>query len=587
MNFISVVVVAFYPKKNDLLSLFFKINDEAKVVGIDVEFLIWDNTPRDGKKSDIVRAMDFPEFNVTVRSDGVNYGFGIGVNKFLLNSISQLAFVINQDATIFPGAFAKAISAEKNYGADVAIFEFRQFPNEHPKAYNPVTLVTEWAAGAAFLVRVNAFKSVGGFDERIFMYSEDVDLSFKLRAAGYSIIYLPNCIVDHPTFDAGGQQKSVQALYDRINNILLRARYGTALDIICGVVWYALELPFRLKSPGRIYLAKTAKALIKNLYYFRVSGSLYRERLHVSFKRWKYGYYRFGARFSSIACSAQPLVSIIIRTNGRIGLLREAFSTVANQSYDNIEIIIVDDGNGEAYEAIRSLDSRGKKVVNVFTGGALGRAKAGNIGLSNASGKFVGFLDDDDQLYCDHVETLITSLNGTSSRLVYALAEEVQTDIIDPVQGSYLETKIIVRYSGAKFSRVLLWYRNYIPIQAVIFERSLFHELGGFDESLDLYEDWALWVKYSMVSDFCAIPKVTSRYRVPALSSERKRRERGFIESYKSAQKKQNQKYLLISVDEFRLMVLEYFRVRGIFVITVDSVSEFYKNVLKFFGIVR
>jgi GT2 family glycosyltransferase len=582
MSIVSVIVVTFFPNKNDLRSLFIRVSNDAKSIGIIVDFIIWDNTPRQKHLNDIVRAEDFVEFDVTVQSDGVNYGFGVGVNKVLLRSASQLAFVVNQDATIFPGAFAKAISEEKTSPPDVAIFEFRQFPNEHPKAYNPVTLITEWAAGAAFLVRVKAFKSVGGFDERMFMYSEDVDLSYRLRVAGYSIIYLPFCVVAHSSFVRDGQQKPVQALYDRANNILLRARYGTVFDIVCGLLWYALELPFRLKGSNRLYLIKTANLILTNFYYFRVSGSLYRRKLHVSFNRWKYGYYRFGARFSSIACIGQPLVSIIIRTNGRIGFLKEAFSTVANQSYENIEIIVVDDGDGGAYRIISSLNSRGKKVVNVFTGGAKGRAKAGNVGLSNASGIYVGFLDDDDQLYCDHVETLISSLHGTSNRLVFGVAEEVQTNILDPVQGNYLETKKNVRYPGAKFSRVLLWYKNYIPIQAVLFERSLFTDLGGFDESLDLYEDWSLWVKYSMVSDFCAIPKVTSRYRVPASASERKCRERGFIESYKDVQKKQSQKYLCISVEEFRLMVLEYLRVRGVFVITKDSVSDFYKKILGF-----
>ena len=60
----------------------------------------------------------------------------------------------------------------------------RQIPYEHPKAYDPVTLDTPWVSGAATLFRREAFEAVGGFDDAIFMYGEDVDLSWRLRARG-------------------------------------------------------------------------------------------------------------------------------------------------------------------------------------------------------------------------------------------------------------------------------------------------------------------------------------------------------------------------------------------------------------------
>ena len=59
-----------------------------------------------------------------------------------------------------------------------------------PKAYDPVTLDTPWVSGAATLFRRSAFDSVGGFDPQLFMYGEDVDLSWRLRARGLRLRYL-------------------------------------------------------------------------------------------------------------------------------------------------------------------------------------------------------------------------------------------------------------------------------------------------------------------------------------------------------------------------------------------------------------
>jgi N-acetylglucosaminyl-diphospho-decaprenol L-rhamnosyltransferase len=55
----------------------------------------------------------------------------------------------------------------------------------------------DWVSGACFLVRRDAFESVGGFDESYFMYVEDVDLCWRLRRAGWSVCYEPTASVTH------------------------------------------------------------------------------------------------------------------------------------------------------------------------------------------------------------------------------------------------------------------------------------------------------------------------------------------------------------------------------------------------------
>src|SRR5687767_5425346 len=66
------------------------------------------------------------------------------------------------------------------------------------------------------------------------------------------------------------------------------------------------------------------------------------------------------------------------------------------------------------------------------------------------------------------------------------------------------------------FNRELLQVSNYIPIQTVLFRRSLFQRYGGFNTRLENLEDWDLWRRYSWRHDFMLCTKTTSLYHVPA-----------------------------------------------------------------------
>ena len=74
---------------------------------------------------------------------------------------------------------------------------------------------------------------------------------------------------------------------------------------------------------------------------------------------------------------------------------------------------------------------------------------------------------------------------------------------------------IIWEFIKKKYDRIELCYHNFIPIQCIMFEKELFEEYGGLDETLDALEDWDLWVRYSLHTDFDCVEKTTSIYRVP------------------------------------------------------------------------
>ena len=73
------------------------------------------------------------------------------------------------------------------------------------------------------------------------------------------------------------------------------------------------------------------------------------------------------------------------------------------------------------------------------------------------------------------------------------------------------------------FDRLTLWHHNFLPIQAVLFHRSLYERHGGFAEDMDQLEDWNLWTRYTLEDDFVLVEKTTSKYRVPADTRVRRR----------------------------------------------------------------
>jgi glycosyltransferase involved in cell wall biosynthesis len=234
-------------------------------------------------------------------------------------------------------------------------------------------------------------------------------------------------------------------------------------------------------------------------------------------------------------------ISVIVRTIGRPEVLQQALESLRKQTYRNFEVVIVEDGP----EVSRTLlqDYPDLMLRYFSTGVRSGRTQAGNIGLKMTCGKYLIFLDDDDIFFPNHLEILQNSLNSHSSyKAAYSIAYEVPTLIKSYSPFQYTEKKYFIHYAQP-FNRLLLFYKNYIPIQSVLFKRELYERYGGFDESLNTLEDWDLWIRYSLENDFLFVPEITSKYRVPASPAEYGRRTEQFDNAVALIRKKQNDMY--------------------------------------------
>ncbi|RQS70137.1 glycosyltransferase family 2 protein [Burkholderia sp. Bp8963] len=125
-----------------------------------------------------------------------NLGSAAGHNRLLADLNTDLVLILNPDALMAPNMFIELVRPMRKPG--VGIVEARQIPIEHPKDYDPTTGETSWAATACALVSAAVAKEVNGFDsESFFLYCDDVDFSWRVRVAGYKVIFQPSAALFH------------------------------------------------------------------------------------------------------------------------------------------------------------------------------------------------------------------------------------------------------------------------------------------------------------------------------------------------------------------------------------------------------
>jgi glycosyltransferase involved in cell wall biosynthesis len=206
--------------------------------------------------------------------------------------------------------------------------------------------------------------------------------------------------------------------------------------------------------------------------------------------------------------TGNPLVSIIVRTKDRPKLLMRALRSIAVQTYRPIEVVVVNDG-GCPLDAAELRTVQGDLSLNYLPlERNTGRAHAGNVGIENAHGEYIGFLDDDDECYPEHVETLISFMNQSGCKVAYAaveFVEELSRGDSDPpitrVKGRFAKT----------FSYDDLVIANYIPLISLLFRADVLKAFM-FDEAFELYEDWDMLIRAAEAAPFQFVDKITSVY---------------------------------------------------------------------------
>ena len=280
---VSVIVVS-YNTREVLRRCLARLQEES--AGIDAEVIVVDNASRDGS-AEMVAAC-FPQFQLVPSRS--NLGFAAGNNVGFARARGSYVVLLNPDAFIGEGALATAI-ARMQAAPRVGLAGGRlQDESGHlqpsgrlyPSLLNEFLVISglaaryprsrffgrfdrtwadpgrdsrvDWVPGAFTIIRREALQAVGHFDERFFLYYEEVDLCRRIAAAGYEIWYWPEVQVTHlggessktvtsEDFSSSGSQLTLwrmrsALLYYRKHHGLLGAWLAARLEI----AWNGLRL---------------------------------------------------------------------------------------------------------------------------------------------------------------------------------------------------------------------------------------------------------------------------------------------------------------------------------------------------------
>jgi len=442
-------------------------------VGVRFELIVVDN----GSTDDVLPAMrSLAEThpNLKIIANPTNLGFAEAINQGAAAAHGEFLAVCNSDIIVTPGWLDRLVFAMRSDPALAVASPVTNYVGEGPQLDQQAGSVTPETANQyaqkvsgqsalltvpdrlvffCVLIRRSHFELLGGITDAFGLGNfEDDDFCLRARMAGFSLAVLPGCFVFHygsKTF----QEQKIDHVQWMVKNE--KIYYGRTAE-------FSTQIPYRHKSPRSL--------------------------------AWK------------------PMISVIVRTKDRPYALRRALNSLANQTFRDFEIVLVNDGGASLKDLL--LEYAPYLDINyVHFPESIGRSAALNAGFKHVQASWVGYLDDDDILYPTHLDLLTAEIpKHPDPGLIYSDANKVLCWSEDQQQ----ELVIIDRMRFAppkQFSLDELLVDNWMPIMSYIHPLRLVEEIGGYNESFSIFEDWEFLIRIAGKYPFYNVPRPTCEYR--------------------------------------------------------------------------
>ena len=328
---------------------------------------------------------------------------------------------------------------------------------------NNISLIS----GACLACQREKFEAVGGFDENLPIFYNDIDFCLKLLKKGYRNVYLPHVKVYHQELKGWNVELTSDQyleLYNRAVQII-QERWGNSMKSDSCL---SLQLQQKLKAQHQNQQKPSEKY--------------------------------------------QPLVSVCIPTYNGEKYLKEALDSILSQTYSPLEIILSDDGSTDNTVAIaQSVQSKFSGDFKIFTHCQYGLAANWNYAIAQAQGKYIKFLFQDDILEPDCITKLVNLAEQDEEiGLVFSRRNILFSDTA--------KSNKICRGIGASAQDLQQAWSNLKPIQqgtellsnfnilnpplnkigepsTVLIKKSVFDRLGYFDADLQQLVDVEMWFR--------------------------------------------------------------------------------------------
>ena len=184
-----------------------------------------------------------------------------------------------------------------------------------------------------------------------------------------------------------------------------------------------------------------------------------------------------------------PKVSVIIPTRNRAGFLGSAIRSVLSQTFDDLEIVVVDDASADqTMDVVRGFGDVRVRYIRHQTNKGQGATR--NDGIKQAAGAYIAFLDDDDEWLPGKLEKQVKLLDGSSPNvgLIYTGFYRVEGG------SKRIINEIIPRRRGRVYEDLCL--NNWMgTCSTVLIRRTCFERTGLFDEELAAAADYDMWLR--------------------------------------------------------------------------------------------
>jgi len=206
--------------------------------------------------------------------------------------------------------------------------------------------------------------------------------------------------------------------------------------------------------------------------------------------------------------SVPTRISVVMPCYNAASFVEEAVNCVMDQTYPDVELIVVDDGSTDgSLEILQQLATRYSPRLTLLFQDRMGPYPARNHGLEHAHGGRVAFLDADDYWTPDALEKLAAAMDSQQSDIAYCGWQNVGTGA--PGTEPYIPPDYSEMDTAAEFLRSCPW-----PIHAALVRREAIDAVKGFSERRFSSMDYDLWLRlFAHTQKIVRVPEVMAFYR--------------------------------------------------------------------------
>lgn len=218
----------------------------------------------------------------------------------------------------------------------------------------------------------------------------------------------------------------------------------------------------------------------------------------------------------------QPRVSVVIPVRNGKDYIQEALDSVLQQSFTNLELLLIDDGStDDDYDRYALQDPR-VRVIHLAGNGV---SRARNVGMAQSRGEFIAFLDADDVWFPGKLEAQVRYFDAHPDVGVVfgkfirwpALPGGGFAPASSLIQDVSQLSKTEEERSGWLYARLLDGLL--VGMNTAVVRRSVYEAIGGFDESMRQGEDYDFWLKASRIAEMHSLDGNVALYRIHPASA--------------------------------------------------------------------